>query len=73
MHAGKELPNHTLFFRQVFSGDEESPNAERRGPHGAAPASARLPRTAGAPIPGELGVGTRPKRCTLEQSCLSIP
>ena len=33
--------------------------------------SARLPHTAGAPIPKELGVGTRPKRCTLERSCLT--
>ena len=45
-----------------------TPNAE-----GAAPASARLPRTAGAPVPKELGIGTRPKSCTLEGSCLSIP
>ena len=34
--------------------------------------SARLPHTAGAPIPKELGVGTRPKRCTLERSCFTI-
>ena len=31
MHAGKKLPNHTLTFLPGVSGDEESPNAERRG------------------------------------------
>ena len=44
----------------------ESPHPEEcRGRRGAAPASARLPRAAGAPIPKELGIGTRPKSCTL--------
>ena len=73
MHAGKKLPNHTLTFLPGVSGEEESPNAECRGRRGAAPASARLPRTAGAPIPKDLGTGTWPKSCTLERSCLSIP